>query len=164
MTTGATALHRGALQKAYGMELLCGAWLYIYIYIYIHLRPHSLVPIDRGSKCIHCLHRPNTLLWSLTYQLPNPLQLWVLHIEGIHGTGFDSPSRQAWLRLPSFRGRSNDHAARSWWLLLKIANVNRRTGKSVCLNWRCVNSFHLRADGHFCITLRVNKWIDLQDC
>ena len=46
-------------------------------------------------------------------------------------SGFNSQSRQAWLRLPSFRGRWNEQQLlNNGWLLLTIANVNRRSGKS----------------------------------
>ena len=47
------------------------------------------------------------------------------------GSGFNSRSRQAWLRPPSFRGQWNkQQLLNSGWLLSKIANVNHRSKKS----------------------------------
>ena len=47
------------------------------------------------------------------------------------GSGFNSQSMQTWLRLPSFWGQRNkQQLLNSGWLQLKIANVNRRSGKS----------------------------------
>ena len=60
-------------------------------------------------------------------------------------SGFNSQSRQAWLRLPSFWGRLNEQQLfNSGWLLLKIANVTCRSGKTMWIFISPVGSRQLK--------------------
>ena len=75
-----------------------------------------------------CYEKQNILLNSV-----KSLCSWVvtIAISHVRGSGFNSRSRQARLRLPFFWGRwSEQQLLNSVWLLLKIAIVNHKSGKS----------------------------------